>query len=143
MTDLYPVTAAVIAVLGLASGVLVPPIIAWVPEPEPDPEPDADPEEPDEPEEPEEPEEADPEPEEPKELYADIAARPGLAGKAAVAAGVAAGLLGLVLGWSWTLLVVLPLVPVSVALAVIDWRTRLLPASSSSRPWRARWSRWR
>ena len=40
---------------------------------------------------------------------------------------MSAGLLGLALGWSWSLLVVLPLVPVSVALAVIDWRTRLLP----------------
>ena len=38
-----------------------------------------------------------------------------------------AAVLGLALGWSWALLVVLPLVPVSVALAVVDWRTRLLP----------------
>jgi leader peptidase (prepilin peptidase)/N-methyltransferase len=33
----------------------------------------------------------------------------------------------MVLGWSWSLLVVLPLVPIGVALAVIDWRTRMLP----------------
>jgi leader peptidase (prepilin peptidase) / N-methyltransferase len=114
VTDLYPVTAAVTAVLGLASGALVPPMIAWLPEPEPDPTP---------------PEEGgiEAEAEEPKELYADIAALPGLAVKTAVAGAVSAGLLGLALGWSWTLLVVLPLVPVSVALAVIDWRTRLLP----------------
>ena len=39
VTDLYPVTAAVTAVLGLASGPLVPRLIALVPEPEPDPEP--------------------------------------------------------------------------------------------------------
>jgi hypothetical protein len=34
-TDLHPVTAAVTGVVGLAAGVLVPRIIAWVPEPEP------------------------------------------------------------------------------------------------------------
>lgn len=119
MTDLYPLTAAVAAVLGLASGPMVPQIIAWVPEPDPEPEPEPQGA-------PEETAEAT-DPEEPKELYADIAARPGLAAKAALAGAVTAGLLGLALGWSWALLVVLPLVPVSVALAVIDWRTRLLP----------------
>jgi leader peptidase (prepilin peptidase)/N-methyltransferase len=115
VTDLYPVTAAVTGVLGLASGPLVPWLVGRLPEPEPDPEP----------EDSEEAQEA--EPEEPKELYADMARLPGLALKAAVAGGIAAALLGLGLGWSWALLVVLPLVPVSVALAVIDWRTRLLP----------------
>jgi leader peptidase (prepilin peptidase) / N-methyltransferase len=118
MTDLYPVTAAVTGALGLAAGALVPRLIAWVPEPEP--------------EEPDPSEEADTEPEaeepaEPKELYADIAARPGLAWKTALASGVSAALLGLVFGWNLSLLVVLPLVPVSVALSVIDWRTRMLP----------------
>ena len=108
MTDLHPVTAAVTGILGLATGPLVPWLIGRVPEPDP---------EPDEPD----------EPDEPKELYADIADLPHLAVKAAVAGGVAAAVLGLALGWSWALLVVLPLVPVSVALAVIDWRTRLLP----------------
>jgi leader peptidase (prepilin peptidase)/N-methyltransferase len=127
VTDLHPVTAAVTGVLGLASGPLVPWLIGLVPEPDPEPEP----------EEPagesanesanESASEADGPPEAPKEPYADIAGLPGLAVKAAVAGGVAAALLGLTLGWSWALLVVLPLVPVSVALAVIDWRTRLLP----------------
>lgn len=112
MTDLYPVTAVAAGVAGLAVGVLVPRLIAWVPEPEP--------EAPD-------PEEKDGGPEEPKELYADIAARPGMLWKAALATGVSAAAVGLVLGWSLSLLVVLPLVPVGVALAVIDWRTRLLP----------------
>jgi leader peptidase (prepilin peptidase)/N-methyltransferase len=102
VSDLYPVTAGVAGVLGLASGPLVPWLIGRLPEPEP-------------------------EPEEPKELYADIASLPGLGVKSAVAGAVAAALLGLGLGWSWTLLVVLPLVPVSVALAAVDWRTRLLP----------------
>jgi leader peptidase (prepilin peptidase)/N-methyltransferase len=31
------------------------------------------------------------------------------------------------LGWTWSLLFLLFLVPVGVALAVVDWRTRLLP----------------
>jgi leader peptidase (prepilin peptidase)/N-methyltransferase len=114
VTDLHPVAAAVTGVLGLASGPLVPWLIGRVPEPEPEPEP-------------EEREESHGQPEEPKEPYADIARLPGLPVKAALAGGVAAGLLGLVLGWSWSLLVVLPLVPVSLALAVVDWRTRLLP----------------
>jgi leader peptidase (prepilin peptidase)/N-methyltransferase len=112
VSDLYPVTAVAAGVVGLAVGFLVPRLIAWVPEPEPD-EPD--------------PEEKDGEPEEPKELYADIAARPGLTWKTALATGVSMAAVGLVLGWHLSLLVVLPLVPVGVALAVIDWRTRLLP----------------
>jgi len=115
VTDLYPVTAVATGVLGLAAGVFVPRLIAWVPEPEPD-EPD-----------PEEQDRQPEEPAEPKELYADIAARPGLTWKTALAAGASAAAIGLVLGWDPSLLVVLPLVPVGVALAVIDWRTRLLP----------------
>ena len=115
MTNLYPVTALVAGLAGIASGGLVPRLIAGLPEPEPVPDEPAD------------EQTAVPEPKEPKELYADIAARPGLAWQVAVAAGVAAAALGLVLGWDGSLLVVLPLVPVSAALAVIDWRTRLLP----------------
>ncbi len=130
MTDLYPVTAMVTGLAGVAAGGLVPRMIAWLPEPEPE-EPDRAEEDADlsaeadhdgatEPVEPVEPVE-------PKELYADIAARPGLALQAALASGVAAAALGLVFGWNLSLLVVLPLVPVSVALAVVDWRTKLLP----------------
>lgn len=111
MTDAFPVTAAVTTALGLASGPLVPWLIGRVPEPETDPE--------------REPEAADDD--EQKEPYAAIAALPGLGVRAALAGAVSAGLLGLSLGWSWSLLVVLPLVPISVALAVIDWRTLLLP----------------
>ena len=65
--------------------------------------------------------------EEPKELYAHIAALPGLAWKSAIASGAAAGLVGARLGWDWALLPLLVLAPVGVALAVVDWRTRLLP----------------
>ncbi len=119
MTDLYPVTAVASGVLGLVAGTLVPRLIASVPEPEREVPPDAP-----------EPEQAEPdavEPEEPKELYADIAARPGMVWKCALASAVSAAAMGLVLGRSWDLLVVLPLVPVGVALAVVDWRTRMLP----------------
>ncbi|MCW2794948.1 A24 family peptidase [Nocardioides sp.] len=111
MNDLA--TAGVAGVLCLVAGVVVPVLISRIPEPEPE----------------EEPAEVDAgvSPEDPKELYADIAARPGLAWKSALVSGVAGALIGLSLGWVWALLVVLPLVPVSVALAVVDWRTRLLP----------------
>jgi leader peptidase (prepilin peptidase) / N-methyltransferase len=117
VTDLHPLTAAVAGVLGLASGLAVPRLIARIPEPEPVEEDEGT----------DETDQAAAEPEEPKEPYADVAARPGLAWKAALAAGTSAALLGLVLGRDWQLLVVLPLVPVAVALAVVDWRTRLLP----------------
>jgi leader peptidase (prepilin peptidase)/N-methyltransferase len=122
VTDLYPAAALVAGALGLVAGALVPRLIASVPEPEPDPEPETD-EDAKDTEAETEPEQ----PEEPKEPYADIAARPGLMWKSAVASGLSAAAMGAVLGWTWTLLVVLPLVPVGVALAVIDWRTRMLP----------------
>ncbi len=64
---------------------------------------------------------------EPKEEYAAIAALPGLAGRTAVVSGLAAGLVGLRLGWDPALLVWAYLVPVGVALGLVDWRTRLLP----------------
>jgi leader peptidase (prepilin peptidase)/N-methyltransferase len=35
--------------------------------------------------------------------------------------------LGASVGWSWSLLFLLPLAPIGVALTVIDWRTTLLP----------------
>nr|WP_237448307.1 A24 family peptidase [Nocardioides flavescens] len=94
------------AVAGAGSR-LVPRIIASVPEPEPElsAEPGQD----------------------PKEPYAAIAAVPGLAPWAALAGGAAGALLGAGLGVTWPLVVALVLVPVAIALAVIDWRTRLLP----------------
>lgn len=68
------------------------------------------------------------EPEEsPKEPYTAIADQPGLLWKSVVAAAVVGALVGLALGWHWALLVWLPLVPLGMSLAVIDWRTRLLP----------------
>lgn len=116
-------TALVTGLAGLASGGLVPPMIARLPEPAL-----GEPEEPDKGEADTEVPAAEPAaPEEPKEPYAHIAALPGLAAYAAVGAGLAAAAMGLVLGWDPALVVLLPLVPVSAALTVIDWRTRLLP----------------
>lgn len=92
--------AVVAAAISLAAGLLVPALIARLPEPAE---------------------------EGPKEPYVDVAARRGLLWKSAVASAVAGGLAGLALGWVWSLLFVLFLVPVGVALAVVDLRTRLLP----------------
>lgn len=112
MNDLDLVGAAVAGLVSGGLGALVPTLIARVPEPEPEPEPaDGDP--------PVEPEA--------KEPYADIAALPGLLLKAVVACLVAGAAIGAVVGLDWPLLYLVPLVPLGVALAVIDWRTRLLP----------------
>ena len=124
--------AAVCALIGAIAGLFVPALIARLPEPalEPDlaPEPELEHEH--------VPGEADvtlparptePVVEEPKELYADLAALPGLRWKTALASAVVAGLLGAAVGWSPALGPLLYLAPVGVALAVIDWRTRLLP----------------
>lgn len=106
MNDLVVAAGAAVACGVAALG--VPTLIARVPEPAPDPEREA-------------------EPEDPKLRYLDIAALPGLAWKAALAAVLAGGLVGWRLGWTWDLLLILPLVPAGVALAVIDAKTKLLP----------------
>jgi leader peptidase (prepilin peptidase)/N-methyltransferase len=99
--------ALVSAVCGAVGGWFVPALIGRVPEPTPDPEPKPD--------------------AQPKEPYADIAALPGLAWKSALVSAACAGLVGVAVGLAWALVILVPLVPLSVALAVIDWRTRLLP----------------
>jgi leader peptidase (prepilin peptidase) / N-methyltransferase len=99
--------ALVSATCGAAGGLLVPLMIRRLPEPAPDPEKKSD--------------------EEPKEPYADIADLPGLAWKSALASAACAALIGATVGWQWALAILVPLVPVCVALAVVDWRTRLLP----------------
>ena len=63
----------------------------------------------------------------PKEPYADIAALPGLAWRTALASGLVAAVLAASVGWSWSLLFLLPLAPIGVTLALVDWRTTLLP----------------
>lgn len=113
--DAALVGAAVSGLLALA----VPELIARIPEPDPEPEPEPEPE-------------PDHEGERPlsspaKEPYADIASRPALRPLAVVLAAGAGGLVAGQVGWQWSLLPWLPLVPVLVALAVVDWRTRLLP----------------
>jgi leader peptidase (prepilin peptidase) / N-methyltransferase len=117
-TLLAALVAAVVAGLG---GLLVPRLIASVPEPEPEPEADTDLTAEDGAVE----DAVDPEP--PKMLYADIAARPGLGWRSAVIAAACGALLGASTGLDWPLLWLVPLTPVAVALSVIDWHTRLLP----------------
>ena len=126
----YLDTAAAMAALGAVSGLGVPALIGRIPEPPSDDEeidqadavtpadltegiaPPAAP---------------DDVVEEPKELYVSIAAIRGLGWRCALAAGLVGGVVGARVGWSWALLFLMYLVPVGVALAVVDWRTRLLP----------------
>ena len=93
--------AAVSGLLGALGGLLVPWLIGRLPEPA---EPAAD-----------------------KQPYADIARSPGVRPRAVVTSGVAAAGAGAAVGWSWALGFLLVLCVVGTALAVIDWRTRLLP----------------
>ena len=129
--------AALMAALGALGGGAVPALVARIPEPEPDPVPDADADtgagsQPAEPE-PALGVEQDavvpprPQDPEPKELYADIAATPRLGLRSAGFAAVVGALVGARLGWSPALLLAAYLIPVGVALSVVDWRTRLLP----------------
>jgi leader peptidase (prepilin peptidase)/N-methyltransferase len=112
------VAAAVGMVAAGGAAWWAPSVLARLPEPEPDPEP--------------EPGADDPgrftrAPVAAKVLYADLARRPGLGLRLALAAGVLGAAVGMRLGLSWDLLVGLPLVPVVVVLAYVDWRTTYLP----------------
>jgi len=117
-TVLAVLLGAVLAGLG---GLLVPMLIARVPEPAPKP--------------PKEPEEGAEEGSRPtstdegdaKAPYADIGGRPGLGWRSALISALCGGLLGWATGLDWPLLWLIPLTPVAVALSVIDWHTRLLP----------------
>lgn len=102
-TILAALLGGLVAALG---GLLVPILLARVPEPEAKSEDDDEPA---------------------KILYTDIAARPGLGWRSAVVAAVSGALLGASTGLDWPLLWLIPLTPVAVALSVIDWHTRLLP----------------
>jgi leader peptidase (prepilin peptidase)/N-methyltransferase len=127
MTD-HLLPALLAAVLCGLGGLLVPRLVASIPEPEPEPEPEPQPE-------PGPEDEADvaagsPIEEDPlpaKEPYVGIAALPGLAPRSALASAVVGGMVGAATGLDWSLVWLVPLVPVGVALSVIDWRTRLLP----------------
>lgn len=105
--------AIVCAVLAAVAGYLSPLVVRRLPEPAERPE-----------EERSEAERA----EGPKEPYAAVADLPWFASAAMLVSGAAAGLVAWTLGWDWVLLVVVPLVPVVVALSVVDLRTRMLPA---------------
>lgn len=59
--------------------------------------------------------------------YAEIAAEPHLAMWTAAWSGLFGAAFGASLGWTGALLYLVPLVPVGVALMIIDWRTTLLP----------------
>jgi leader peptidase (prepilin peptidase)/N-methyltransferase len=63
----------------------------------------------------------------PKELYTEIAALPHLALWVAVCSGLVGATFGLALGWTGALLYLVPLAPIGVVLMLIDWRTTLLP----------------
>jgi leader peptidase (prepilin peptidase) / N-methyltransferase len=131
--DWFPVAGLAMVLVGAVLGWFVPALVARIPEPAAEVPPDevgaaGDDEAPAEASADQaEPVAVEPVVEEPKELYADIAAQPGLAWKSALASAAAAGLVGLRLGWDPALLVWAYLAPVGVALAVVDWRTRLLP----------------
>lgn len=101
-----PLTAAAFAaaVCGVA-GLAIPRLVAAIPEPEPEPEAES----------------------EQKPPYRELAAGRDFRALAPVLAAVAGAGLGWALGWEHALLIWLPLVPVLVALALVDWHTRLLP----------------
>ena len=103
-----PAAIALGAVGCSAAGLLVPRLIARIPEPDPDPADLA---------------------EHPKPSYAAVAAAPALGAVAAALCLVSGALVGLGVGMAWPLLYLLPLVPVGVALALVDLRTRLLPTA--------------
>lgn len=101
--------ALVGALVGLLAGPLVPRLVRWCPEPEHNPE------------------------ENPSDFpdhvpFADLAQRPGLVAGSAVAGALAGAALGASIGWGWALPWLLYLVPVGIALAVIDYVTWYLPS---------------
>ncbi len=111
--------AALGGAVGVVTGLLVPWAIQRLPEPAPTPEP-------------EEGAELTPAQkvlleEGPKELYVDLGDRPRLALITALVSGVAGALIGWAIGYDRLLVLLLPLAPIGTLLAVVDFRTRLLP----------------
>jgi len=125
--------AAVACLLACAVlGWFVPTLIARVPEPAPEPEPEPEPVAVDEGDAPDPRAERKlfarslpPRPD--KVPYATIAATPRLAPWSAVASGLVGACFGAALGWTGALVYLVPLVPIGVALMIVDWRTTLLP----------------
>lgn len=116
----WPAALVVGAVCGVL-GWFAPRVIARIPEPEPAPPADPGSETDTAPA----PTKLAPPP--PKEPYADIAALPHLPVHLAGWSALVGGVFAAQLGWTGALLYLAPLVPVGVALLVIDWRTTLLP----------------
>lgn len=114
----HPLAALLAGLAGALLGVLVPRLIGWLPEPKPEPDPEPEPESESEP---------GPDAGPVKTPYRDIANRPGLLPLAVALSAVASAVLGASVGPEWSLAFLVPLVPVLVALGVIDWQTRLLP----------------
>lgn len=104
-----PLSGLVCAAVGLLLGLVVPLLVRSCPEPvhHPDENPDDFPD---------------------HTPFAEIAAWPRLRVGSAVTGALAAGLIGASLGWSWLLPPLLFLVPVTIALAVIDYVTWYLPS---------------
>ena len=131
----FPLPGLTMAVVGALLGWFVPALIARIPEPEPEKDVQADEagiagdgsREPSAEASAQEAAERQAVTAEPKERYKEIAALPGLAWKTALASALTSGLVGARLGWDPALLVWAYLVPIGVALALVDWRTRLLP----------------
>ncbi|WP_122817762.1 prepilin peptidase [Nocardioides pantholopis] len=100
MSPAAVIAAVVCAQLCCAAGLLLPALVARIPEPG-----DAGPD---------------------KEPYAVVAAGPLRRWGPDWCAGAGA-VVGFSIGWDPVLVGLVPLVPIGVALAVVDWRTRLLP----------------
>lgn len=120
------VAALACGVVCAALGWFVPALIARIPEPEPEERPEAETDAVVQPPRRLFSRQLPPAPE--KTLYADIAARHGLAWRTAVSAGTVAALLGAKIGLVPALALVLFLVPLGVALFIVDLRVHLLPA---------------
>lgn len=106
---MHVLPALVGALVGLLGGLLVPRLIAWCPEPEHNPAENPD--------------------EFPDHVpFIVLAARAGLARRTAAVGALAGGALGASTGWAWGLPWLLYLVPVGIALAVIDYVTWYLPS---------------
>lgn len=115
MTLLEGVLVLLGAAVAGAGGLLVPRLVAALPEPEPEPEPDV----------------PGAEAPRPRPTYAEVAARPGLGPRC----GLLAAVVGALVSWALVrgddaaaLVGLVPLVPVAVALAVVDLHTSLLPS---------------
>lgn len=114
-----PLLAAIVmAVVCGLGGAAAPRLLRSIPEPEPEagPEPAA-----------QDAEQAAETQASAKEPYAAIAALPGLTWRLAVVSAVAGAAVGAAIGWHGTLVPWAYVVPLGVALGLVDWRTRLLP----------------